>query len=68
MKRSLFLRMLFVYLLIIVMAFSIVGGIFFSTMRSNFLDTQMDKMIEDAKQINSWVEDDLSWSHDGFRT
>jgi signal transduction histidine kinase len=57
MKRSLFLRMLFVYLLIIVVAFAIVGGIFFSTMRSNFLDTQMDRLIENAKQINSWVED-----------
>lgn len=57
MKRSLFLRMLFVYLLIIVVAFSIVGGMLFSTMRSNFLDNQMDRMIENAKQINSWVED-----------
>ncbi len=59
MRRSLFLRMLFVYLLIIVMAFSIVGGIFFSTMRSNFLDTQMDEMIKDARIINSWVEDNF---------
>lgn len=59
MKKSLFLRMLFVYLLIIVVAFTIVGGIFFSTMRSIFLDMQMDQMITDAKVINSWVEDDF---------
>lgn len=59
MKRSLFLRMLFVYLLIIVVAFSIVGGIFFSTMRSIFLDMQMDQMIKDAQNINGWVEDDF---------
>lgn len=59
MKRSLFLRMLFVYLLIIVVAFSIVGGIFFGTMRSIFLDTQMDQMIKDAQNINGWVEDDF---------
>jgi disulfide bond formation protein DsbB len=29
MGKSLFLRMLFVYLLIIIMAFTLVGGIFF---------------------------------------
>ncbi len=57
MKKSLFLRMLFVYLLIIVVAFTIVGGIFFSTMKSIFLDVQMDQMIKEAKVINSWVQD-----------
>ncbi len=55
MGKSLFLRMLFVYLLIILIAFTLVGGIFFNTQKSNFLDSQMDKMIEKAKEINGWV-------------
>lgn len=54
MGKSLFLRMMFVYLLIIVMAFMLLGGIFFSTLRSSFLDSQMDIMISNAGEINDW--------------
>lgn len=57
MGKSLFLRMLFVYLLIILIAFTLVGGIFFNTLRSQYLNTQMDKMIEDAQEINDWMTD-----------
>lgn len=54
MKKSLFLRMLFVYLLVIIMAFMLVGGIFFSILRNNYLESQMNTMIADAKEINEW--------------
>ena len=57
MKKSLFARMLLVYLLIIVMSFALLGGIFFGTLRSNYLDVQMDTMIENANVINSWATD-----------
>lgn len=57
MGKSLFLRMLFVYLLIIVMAFMLVGGIFFSILRNNYLESQMDTMIANAKEINTWNTD-----------
>ena len=49
--------MLLVYLLIIVMSFALLGGIFFGTLRSNYLDVQMDTMIENANVINSWATD-----------
>jgi hypothetical protein len=57
MKKSLFLRMLVVYLLIIVIAFALVGGIFFSILRNSYLDSQMNNMISNAKEINTWMTD-----------
>ena len=60
MGRSLFLRMLFVYILIIVMSFTLLGGFFFESLKSDFLNTQMDQMIEDAKIINEWATQNYS--------
>lgn len=57
MGKSLFSRMLFVYLLIIFMAFTLVGGIFFNIRKSEYLDVQMDDMIEKAREINGWITD-----------
>ncbi|MGI5848912.1 MAG: ATP-binding protein [Christensenellales bacterium] len=57
MGKSLFLRMLFVYLLIIVMAFTLVGGIIFNTLKGEFLDKQMDTLIANAQEINVWATD-----------
>jgi small neutral amino acid transporter SnatA (MarC family) len=57
MKRSLFLRMLVVYLFIILMAFTLVGGIFFNTLRNQYLETQMKQMMKDAQEINDWKTD-----------
>ena len=57
MKRSLFSRMLSVYLLIIVIAFTLVGGIFFESLKSEFLDSQMNAMITGAQEINQWYGD-----------
>lgn len=57
MKKSLFTRMLLVYLLIILISFTLLGGIFFSTLRNNYLDMQMDAMIENAHEINVWYTD-----------
>lgn len=57
MGKSLFLRMLFVYLLIILMAFTLVGGIFFNTLRNRYLDTQMEQMMTNAQEINGWMTD-----------
>ncbi len=57
MGKSLFLRMIFVYLLIIIVAFTLLGGIFFNTLRNNFLDSQMDTMISNAGEINDWAAD-----------
>ncbi len=57
MKRSLFWRMLSVYLLIIVIAFTLVGGIFFKSLKDAFLNSQMNTMILDAQEINEWYED-----------
>lgn len=57
MGKSLFLRMIFVYLLIIVVAFTLLGGLFFTTLRNNFLDSQMDKMIGNAGEVNEWSTD-----------
>ena len=55
MGKSLFFRMISVYLLILIMAFSLVGGIFFETLKNDFLEAAMDTMIEDAKVINEWA-------------
>ena len=57
MRQSLFFRMLVVYLLIIVMAFMLVGGIFFETLKNDFLNSQMDIMIVNAQEINGWATD-----------
>jgi Signal transduction histidine kinase len=57
MRRSLFSRMLSVYLLIIVIAFALVGGIFFESLKNEFLHSQMDAMIAGAQEINQWYED-----------
>ncbi len=46
--------MLVVYLLIIFIAFALLGGIFFETLKSQFLDSQMNIMKENAKIINDW--------------
>lgn len=54
MTKSLFTRMLFVYLLIILMSFVLLGGIFFSTLKDQYLNDQMDMMIEHAHEINEW--------------
>lgn len=54
MTKSLFTRMLFVYLLIILMSFVLLGGIFFSTLKDQYLNDQMDMMIENAHEINEW--------------
>ena len=55
MGKSIFVRMLFVYLLIIVVSFSLLGGIFFTTLKNNYLSSQMDIMIENLKEINGWL-------------
>ena len=55
MGKSLFFRMLSVYILILIMAFTLVGGIFFETLKSDYLDTEMDSMIENAREINNWM-------------
>ena len=55
MGKSIFIRMLFVYLLIILVSFSLMGGIFYTTLRNNYLDTQMDIMVEKLHEINDWV-------------
>lgn len=57
MGKSLFARMLFVYILIIVMAFALVGGIFFEMLKNQYLDTQMNLMITSAQEINGWATD-----------
>ncbi len=57
MGKSLFARMLFVYILVIVMAFTLVGGIFFEMLKNQFLDKQMDLMIASAQEINGWATD-----------
>ncbi len=54
MAKSLFARMLVVYLLIILIAFVLVGGIFFETLKNQFLNTQMDTMGNGAQIINEW--------------
>lgn len=57
MKRSLFSRMLSVYLLIIVIAFALVGGILFESLKDEFFKSQMNTMITGAKEISGWYED-----------
>ncbi len=57
MGKSLFARMLFVYILIIVIAFALVGGIFFEMLKNQYLYTQMDLMIASAQEINNWATD-----------
>ena len=47
--------MIFVYILIIVMAFTLVGGIIFETLKNDFLEAEMDKMIMNAQEINDWM-------------
>lgn len=54
MAKSLFSRMLVVYLLIIFVAFTLLGGIFFETLKNQFLDSQMNTMKENAQIINNW--------------
>ncbi len=54
MAKSLFARMLVVYLLIILLAFSLLGGIFFETLKNQFLDTQMNTMVQNSQIINDW--------------
>ncbi len=56
-EKSLFSRMLSVYLLIIVMSFTLVGGIFFESLKSEYLDAQMSSMIVGAQEISQWYED-----------
>ena len=55
MGKSLFVRMLSVYILILIMAFTLVGGIFFETLKNDYLDAEMDTMIEKAREINDWM-------------
>jgi signal transduction histidine kinase len=55
MGKSIFVRMLFVYLLIILVSFALLGGIFFTTLRNNYLDAQMGIMIDNLHEINEWV-------------
>lgn len=57
MTRSLFSRMLSVYLLILVMAFTLVGGIFFESLKTEYLNGQMSGMIASAQEINQWHAD-----------
>ena len=47
--------MLFVYLLIILVSFALMGGIFFTILRNNYLEAQMDIMVENLHEINDWV-------------
>ena len=58
MRKSIFVRMLSVYLLIILVSFALLGGIFFTTLRNNYLDAQMDIMVENLHEINDWVNDE----------
>ena len=69
MGKSLFGRMLFVYILVIVMAFTLVGGIFFEMLKNQYLHTQMDLMIANAQEINGWAADNYYGriSDDAFR-
>ena len=55
MGKSLFFRMLFVYLLAIIFAFALVGGMFFESLKSDYLYSQMDIMISNAQEINDWA-------------
>lgn len=54
MAKSLFARMLVVYLLIILIAFALLGGIFFETLKNQYLNFQMDAMQSGAQIINDW--------------
>lgn len=58
MRKSIFVRMLSVYLLIILVSFTLLGGIFFTTLRNNYLDAQMDIMIENLHEISEWANSD----------
>jgi signal transduction histidine kinase len=57
MAKSLFARMLFVYLLIIFIAFTMLGGIFFETLKSQFLTSYMETMKDNAQIINDWFSE-----------
>lgn len=56
MGKSLFLRMLLVYLLIIVVSFALLGGIFFTNLKNSYLDSQMDIMIENLHEVKGWLQ------------
>ena len=60
MRKSLFARMLVVYILIIVIAFALVGGIFFEMLKKQYMDKQMDLMITSAQEINGWASDNAN--------
>jgi signal transduction histidine kinase len=49
--------MLSVYLLIMVIAFTLVGGIFFESLKTEFLDSQMNAMIIGAQEVSQWYAD-----------
>jgi signal transduction histidine kinase len=57
MRKSLFSRMLSVYLLIIIIAFALVGGIFFESLKDEYLNSQMGAMIAGAQEIYTWYND-----------
>jgi len=56
MSRSLFARMLVVYLLIILVTFLLLGGVLFETLKTQYLDSQMNMMVAEAQEINQWGE------------
>ena len=60
MGKSLFVRMLFVYLLIIVISFTLMGGLYFNSLKGEYLDKQMDAMISNAQEINTWADDSFN--------
>ncbi|MFA5676408.1 MAG: ATP-binding protein [Christensenellales bacterium] len=57
MVKTLFARILIVYLIVILMAFSLLGGIFFEMLKSQYIDAQMDAMVIKAYEINEWNAD-----------
>lgn len=57
MVKSLFARILVVYLIIILVAFSLLGGIFFEMLKNQYIDAQMDAMVIKANEINEWSAD-----------
>jgi len=69
MGKSLFARMLSVYILIIVVSFTLVGGIFFEMLKNQYLEKQMDRMIAGAQEINAWATENYyaRLSNDDFR-
>ncbi len=57
MFKSLFSRILIVYLVLILIAFSLLGSIFFEMLKSQYYDAQMDRMLLKAQEINEWGSD-----------